>query len=256
MRTLLFATLLVLGARARAETPTWVPDRPNATVAPVVLPLGYVGLDIGLRYEGDRPGDEDRLSVPIKLRYPVTARWELQVTASPLDWEDPPHDDARMGVSDLAVASRTVLTEGGGWRPPLALELGATIPTGSIGLGSGSPSFYALLATEITPWEAVWLDLNLGLSLEPLRGVGRGFVADEFASAALGLDLAGLALPYLELSWAAAHAEPGADFLQLELGTVWFVTERVALDAIVSTGLTAPAPDLAVAFGVSVLLER
>ncbi len=248
------AWLAALAAAARAETPAWYPDRPNLTVSPQVLPMGTFGFDMGLSYTGDTPGRDELLSVPIKLRLPLSPRWELQLGWEAFDWSDRPQEPGRIGTGDLFAASRTIVDDGEGLLPVLAIEAGATIPAASRpAFGVGKPSFYALLAAEFTPYDNVWLDLNVGIELSGIAGRSRSFVADEFATGALGLSVARVFEPYVEVRWEATHGDGAGDLTVLDIGMVSYVGERLALDASIATGLSEAAPDLLLVIGFSVL---
>jgi hypothetical protein len=250
------AIALALTGAAAAEVPEWVPDRPNATVAPTVVPLGFIGMDLGASYEGWRPGNDDLLTFPIKLRLPVAETLEVQLGWATWGWSDTRDSGAHTGSGDVFYAARWVATQGEGFVPPLAVEVGGTIPaaTRRPDFGPGTPSFYALLATEISPYEAVWLDLNFGVELTGRRGRHQDFLGNEFASAALGLDVAGLLFPYVEVEWAATRGGNDSDFVSGDVGLAWFITERLAIDAAVFWGMSDTAPDLGATLGVSFLL--
>ncbi|GIW73381.1 MAG: hypothetical protein KatS3mg102_2923 [Planctomycetota bacterium] len=139
----------------------------------------------------------------------------------------------------------------------VAIELGTSVPlaTERPELGSGKPSPYALLAVELLPLEAVWIDLNLGVQFSPVRGRARSFREAPFASVAVGLEFRERLWPYVELGWFATPGDGAGDLLLGDAGLIWQASERLFVDVAVYFPLGREAPDLGITIGFVLLFE-
>ncbi|MBI2204569.1 MAG: hypothetical protein HYU41_12035 [Candidatus Rokubacteria bacterium] len=98
------------------------------------------------------------------------------------------------------------------------------------------------------------LDVNAGVAA---IGQGRpsGYLIQALTSAALSLE-PGNTSPYIEIFYASRDAREGRDNLGLDVGVLYRLTKRVALDAAVETSVAGAGPDWALRAGVSVRFGR
>ncbi|GIW73380.1 MAG: hypothetical protein KatS3mg102_2922 [Planctomycetota bacterium] len=242
-------------AGAQAAEPEWTSDRPSITNSPAVLPPSALALEAGLSYTGVRVGSRDVLTVPIKLRYGIAERVELQLGWEPFGYADAAGRPGIAGLGDGLVGGRFSIADGEGALPALALELGTELPaaTRRPELGSGKPNPFAFLSLELAPLGWATLGLNAGVVLEGRRGEHRTFVAQEFVSGLLTLEVAGTFYPFAELAWFATHRDGDGDVALAGLGGVYRLTPRLSVDAALFLGLTSESPDLTLSAGFALL---
>lgn len=261
MRHLPFALLVALitgcaGAASAQDLRDFCAQRPGRATPPCVLDAGHLQLEVGLddtslqRYGG--PDEEvDSLLSP-ELRYGLTKRLEVEVSASPyvvdrvssggghskgtgdttlglLRALTDPDQDGGVAVSVLGFVTAPTATHGlgaGGWTGGVKLPVAAPLG-GGVSLG-------------LTPEIDVLRDAAGGGT--HLSYVGVGSLGRSFGPLTLGVEL-----------WGQIEDEPTGRIKRAtaDLTAAWMIGKSMQLDAGAAFGLNHATPDEEVYVGIS-----
>jgi len=231
---------LLLAVPAAAQEPL-VTDRPDFTESAAVIERGHVQLEGGATFTRADETDESALG-EVLLRIGIAPRLELRVGANSYAWIDHPEGDVD-GFEDATLGAKVLLSEG-----PVAsaLLLGASVPTGSHGIGAEAwePEVRVALARDVG---AASVGANAGwfwteADDERLHG-GVG-------SLTVGLPLGKRGGMFLE-AYGIAVEGAGGDEAYADAGVTRLLSDDFQLDARVGVGLGGEAADWYVGVGAS-----
>jgi Putative MetA-pathway of phenol degradation len=249
--------LLLVGVSAPAIPAADIePDRPEVTESAKLVPRGAVQLESGVAWLRERQAgvaSERTFQIEADLRIGVAHDVELNLGWEPFVRVRGPRDDT--GSGDVTVGIRYRFLEGADdqpWPPHLALKAFARVPTSDEPLASGRPDFGGLILGSFALPIDFELEVNLGAAA---IGVNRpnGYLAQGFATASLKRDLTPSLFGFLEFLFNTRTERDGREHFAVNVGLVYRVTGRVAIDAGIQTSLAGRGPDYVARTGLSVL---
>ena len=232
------------------------PDRPELTESAKLVPRGAMQLESGVAWSQERRAGvagERTFQLEADLRIGVAHDVELNLEWEPLVRVRGPEDDT--GSGDVTVGVRYRFLEGiedEPWPPHLAVKAFARLPTSDEPLSSGRPDFGALFLGSFELPLDLELEVNLGAAAIGQRRPN-GYLAQGFATASLKRDFAPSTFGFLEFLFNTRTERDGREQLALNVGVVYRVTRRLAIDAGIQTSLVGQGPDYVVRTGLSVL---
>lgn len=254
---LLAACTLACACAHAAEDDKISPDRPDFTNSSTAVGLGRFQAETGLAWDRERDPDQHTrtLTTPLTLRYGLAEGFELRLETDgrTIVHASDPSSGAHAttaGYADSAVGFKWHLADQQGNVPSYALQLHATLPSGSRALrGQGlRPAVYV---------PAEW-DLGGDFSLGVMPGLGldhneQGAHYDYgVLSASLGKDFSERLHGFLEIALPQiARAGNGGTQASLDTGAAWLVNKDVQVDALIMHGLNRNTPGLSLGFGLS-----
>lgn len=235
------------------------PDRPELTESAKLVPRGSVQLETGVALSKERRAGEPTertLEVEADLRIGVTRQFEVNLSGEPFVWVRDPHDDT--GVGDIAIGFRYRFVEGfedHPWPPHFGVKAVVKLPIADEPIGTGRPDFaLLLLASFELPWEFE-LEVNLGAA-----AIGQtrpnGYLGQALGSASLMHDLTASAYGFAELLLASRDERDGRGSVAINVGLVYLVTPRLAVDAGIQTSLFGNGPDYVFRTGLTARFGR
>jgi hypothetical protein len=254
---LLAACTLACACAHAAEDDKISPDRPDFTNSSTAVGMGRFQAETGLAWDRERDPDQHTrtLTTPLTLRYGLAEGFELRLETDgrTLIHASDPSSGAHAttaGYADSAVGFKWHLADQQGNVPSYALQLHATLPSGSRTLrGQGlRPAVYV---------PAEW-DLPNDFSLGVMPGMGLDH-NDQGAhynygvlSASLGKDFSERLHGFLEIALPQiARAGNGGTQASLDTGAAWLVNKDVQVDALIMHGLNRNTAGLSLGFGLS-----
>ncbi|HEY7650387.1 MAG TPA: transporter [Methylomirabilota bacterium] len=235
------------------------PDRPELTESAKLVPRGSVQLETGVAYSKERRAGEPAektLELEADLRIGLTRQLEVDLEGEPFVRVRGPQDDT--GVGDITIGFRYRFIEAFEdypWPPHLAVKAFAKLPIADEPIDTERPNFgLLLLASFDLPWDFE-LEVNLGAA-----AIGQtrpnGYLAQALGSASLSHDLTTSLFGFLELLLASRDQRDGRGSMSINVGLVYRVTSRLAVDAGIQTSLLGEAPDYVARAGLSVRWGR
>jgi len=236
-----------------------VTDRPDQTESSVVVPPGYVQVEMGWTFTQDVEDERiDRHELPGTLvRIGVYERLELR-----LGWSGYVDErvqaggdsDRNEGVGDGEVGTKIYLWPERGLRPEAAVLGGISLPFGADNLTSErvDPNVRASLSHEIS--DRLSLGYNLGWEWETEededgdRHTGSSFIY----TVATGLALTERLGTFVEFFGTIPLSTEGSPAHSFNGGFTYLLADNVQLDTAAGVGLSDDAEDWFVGAGVSV----
>jgi hypothetical protein len=253
-RVALLACALVLSicGEARAQE-TIEPDRPDVTNGTHIVDIGLLQIEIGGLYT--HPGSGQHA-----FGSPFTARVGLQ------DWLE-----ARMGTDGLLVQSDSTgrvmglgnlqlgaklrLWADPGGIPVLSILPTVNVPTASAekGLGSGDTDYTLAVLTGTDIGRHGHVDFNYGIGAIGAGGGAPHFV-QHLVSVSASLAASDNWNPYAEAFWFSRQEPDGGGVAAVDVGAIYELGARFAIDGGVQFGVTRGAPGLAAFGGLSMIV--
>jgi len=248
------------GSPAPGDEPEMVSDRPDQTESPVVLPPGYMQLELGAVYTRDDESGvrfEATEALGSLLRIGLNERCELR-----LGWAGYVSEKSRLhglkadadGVGDAELGTKIHLRNESGAQPEIALVVVTSLPVGDDELSSErfDPTFR--LAFGHTLSERAELGYNVGVTwASELTGDGgRTTLSSYLYSVVLGFGLSERWGTFVELYGEFPGTAPGDPVHSFDTGLTYAVGPNVQLDVAGGLGLSEGADDWYVGVGVSV----
>ena len=254
-RTVAIAVLvLALGRGPAYGEPTEVdPDRPSVANSARTVPPRAVQLETGFEYSRTSTAGtprERRFVVDALARIGVLDRLEVDLDIEPIVRLRGAEDDTGVGDLTLGLKYRAFdAPEGTAW-PTLGVQPFVKLPTADEPIGSGRPDFGVIGLASFALPAGLALDVNAGVAA---IGQGRpsGYLVQALVATALAWEI-GAAAPFVEVFYASRDERDGRDAVSVDVGIVYKVTKRLALDAAIETTLAGRGPDWAMRAGLSV----
>lgn len=255
------ALVLFRSAPASAEGPgDLVTDRPDQTESSVVVPRGWVQLEVGwgfTRYDEGGVRLEVHEVPASLLRVGLSRKVELRI-----GWTGFVDAEARAGrfelsedgVGDAELGAKISLGEERGKRPEMALLVGTSVPVGDDAFTSDRFDPNLRLAFSHTLSERVGLGYNVGLGFgSELGGDGeRHTLSTAFYTVALGFGLSDQWGAFVELFGDVPASASGDSSHSFDGGFTYLVRDNLQLDLAGGVGLSDAADDWFVGLGLSV----
>jgi Putative MetA-pathway of phenol degradation len=255
-RRLVLAILLALPGARGALAVEIEPDRPEVTESARLVPRGAVQLESGLSYSRERQGGraaEETFEAEADLRIGASHNVELNVGWSPLVRVRGHEDDT--GIGDVTLGVRYRFVEGfedALWPPNVAVKVFAKLPAAEEPLGTGRPDFGVLLLGSFELPHDFELEVNVGAA-----AIGQtrpnGYLAQAITTASLSREILPSLLSFLEVLYNSPAERGGRGQLAVNVGLVYRLTPRLAVDAGIQTSLAGQGPDYVIRTGLSVL---
>ncbi len=245
-------------AGAAAEEPERIQtDRPSISTSASTVAPGALQIESGVTYSrtsvGGSPADK-QFTIEATWRAGLTERLEVRLEGEPLVVTRNEQDDT--GLGNLTLDAKYRFSDGreDSWRPSLGVLPFVTFPVAHAPHGTNIPDFGLIGIASF--------DFPLGLSLDANLGVGgkaqrpQGYLAQGFASAALGLDIGERWSIFGEVFYSSAAERGARGSVGFDAGVQFFVTRVIAVDAAAQTSLAGPGPDYLFRAGFSIRFGR
>jgi hypothetical protein len=159
------------------------------------------------------------------------------------------------GVGNLQIGAKLRLWADPGGIPVLSVLPTINVPTASAekGLGSGDPDFTLALLTGTDIGPHAHVDLNYGVGSIGAGG-GRPHFAQHLASVSASMAASERWNPYAEGFWFSRQDPEGGAMTSADVGAIYTVSPRLALDGGLQFGLSRAAPGLAAFGGISIVV--
>ncbi len=234
------------GSGDEAEEPRIQPDRPDVTNAAYTVPRGLTQVEGG-GVQTRVTSSGETTSTPVSSRTGVAHWAELRIETDGLTREVQAGSTVT-NFGGLAAGLKVRLWAPASGSPAIALQPEVTFPWGRADAGSDY-QLRVLSGGDIT--KAVHLDVNYGVGS---IASGDSRFVQHMASASANVTLAQHWQPYAEVYWVSRFqpdARPGA---LIDVGAIYLVDARVAVDGGAAFGLTASANGPSLFGGLSVML--
>jgi len=250
------AIVLAAAGAPAASAAEIEPDRPEVTESARLVPRRALQLESGLAYSRERRGGrptEETFEAEADLRIGLLHDVELDLGWSPLVHVRGQDDDT--GVGDVTLGVRYRFVEGfedALWPPHLGVKVFAKLPVAEPPIGTGRPDFGVLLLASLELPLEFELEINLGAAAVGQRRTN-GYLAQAIATTSLSRDIAPSLMGFLEMLYNSPDERGGRGMLAVNVGLVYRLTRRLAIDAAIQTSLAGQGPDYVVRTGLSVL---
>ncbi len=252
------------GSPAPADEPEMVSDRPDQTESPVVLPPGYVQLELGALYVRDDENGARFESIEAPgslLRIGLDERIELR-----LGWAGYVFAESRIdglkadieGVGDAELGAKIHLRNEAGGRPEIALLVATSVPVGDDELSSErfDPSLRLAFGHALSERVELGYNVAVAWASEPDADGGHTTRSTYLYSMVLGLGLGERWGTFVELYGEVPGTAPGDPVLSFDTGLTFTVGPNVQLDVAGGFGLSEEADDWFVGAGLSVWFPK
>ena len=256
VQRLRFGLLLLALCAAPSIAAEIEPDRPELTESAKLVPRGATQLEFGPAFSRERQAGqapEKTFQVEADLRIGLARNVELNLGWDPLVRVRGSDDDT--GVGDVTLGVRYRFVEGfedALWPPHLGVKVFAKLPAAEPPIGTGRPDFGVLLLASLELPHEFELEINLGAAAVGQRRTN-GYLAQAIATTALSREIAPSLLGFLEMLYNSPDERGGRGMLAVNVGLIYRLTRRLAIDAAIQTSLAGQGPDYVVRTGLSVL---
>lgn len=229
------------------------PDRPDFTEGTSVLAAGHTQLEGGVTRASS--GDERLWTLgEVLVRIGIDSRWEVRLGLNSYDRHTPGGGEDRIsGAEDPYLGTKIRLVENSGARgaqpAAVSLLLLSTVPAGTDALSAHAWQPQAKLAAgwDLTPR----LSLSSNLNYAYLKDDGGRF--HQFAaSLSAGISLSERWGSFVEVFGYSREEAGGDPTGYFDTGLSYALTDDMALDARIGTGLQGPSPNLFAGVGAAI----
>jgi hypothetical protein len=249
------AAMLGIAVAAQAQEPKEAiePDRPDITNGTHIVDIGVLQIEVGGLYTRPTAG-QHTLGSPFTARVGVFDWLEARVGTDGLLFMN---DGTGLvtGVGNVQVGAKLRLWADPGGVPVLSILPTINVPTASAekGLGSGTADYTIALLTGTDIGRHGHVDVNYGVG-----AIGGGIDQPHFVQHLVSVSASAAVSdnwnPYAEVFWFSRQASDGAGVPAFDVGAIYELGTRYALDGGVQIGLNHSAPGLAAFGGVSVIV--
>ncbi|MCP4663663.1 MAG: transporter [bacterium] len=252
------------GSPAPGDEPEMVSDRPDQTESPVVLPPGYVQLELGALYVRDDENGvrfEATEALGSLLRIGLSERLELR-----LGWAGYVSEESRIeglrtdieGAGDAELGAKIHLRGEAGTRPEIALLVASSVPVGDDELSSErfDPSFRLAFGHTLSDRAELGYNVGVAWTSDLTADGGRTTLSSYLYSMVLGLGLNERWGTFVELYGEVPGTAPGDPVLSFDTGLTCSVGPNLQLDVAAGLGLSEQADDWFVGVGLSVWFPK
>ena len=256
------AIILAMAGPVRAqetpspETPpkeTIEPDRPDVTNGTHVVDIGLMQIEIGGLYT-HATAEQRAWGSPFTARIGLLEWLEARIgTDGFLSQSDPLGRVTGLGNLQLGAKLRLWAKPGG--VPVLSILPTVNLPTASVekGLSSGDTDYTVAVLTGTDVGRHGHVDINYGIG-----AIGAGGGAPHFAQHLVSVSASAAVSdnwnPYVETFWISRQESGGGAIAAFDLGAVYELGSRFAVDGGIQIGVSGSAPDLAAFGGLSIIV--
>jgi Putative MetA-pathway of phenol degradation len=229
------------------------PDRPDVTNGTHIVDTGLLQVEIGGLFTRTAPG-QHAFGSPFTARVGLLEWLEARIGTDGFLTQS--QGDRRVaGVGNLQLGAKLRLWADPGGIPVLSVLPAVNVPTASAekGLGSGDPDFTLALLTGTDIGAHGHLDLNYGIGSIGAGG-GRPHFAQHLASVSASMAASERWNPYAEIFWFSRQDIDGGAMTSTDIGAIYTVSPRLALDGGFQVGLSHAAPGLVAFGGISIVV--
>ncbi len=226
------------------------PDRPDVTNGTHIVPLALAQLELGGQYSRVTQGEE--VGTPVALRVGLLEWLEGRIETDALSVSAPQAGGTEPAASQtsfggLGVGAKLRMWGAPGWPPVIDLMPDVTLPVG----GQPGTTFTLRVATGTDFGEHYHVDFNYGIGTIA-SDLGR--FSQHLLSVSGTRELGPHASPYAEVYWYSKDQASGRPWLSSDVGLVYTLSDRYAVDGGVELGMTAAAPHPSVFGGMTVIV--
>jgi hypothetical protein len=229
------------------------PDRPDVTNGTHVVDIGLMQIEIGGLYT-HASADRRAWGSPFTARVGLFEWLEARIgTDGFLSQSDP--FGRVTGLGNLQLGAKLRLWAKPGGIPVLSILPTVNLPTASVekGLSSGDTDFTLAVLTGTDIGRHGHVDINYGIG-----AIGAGGGAPHFAQHLVSVSASAAASdnwnPYVETFWISRQESGGGAIAAFDLGAIYELGSRFAIDGGIQIGVSGSAPDLAAFGGFSIIV--
>jgi hypothetical protein len=231
------------------------PDRPDVTNSAHLIGPGELQIEMGGSYvRGSR--DLTSFGSPFLARIGVSDRIEARVGGD--GWVGrSERDEWQSGFGNVQAAAKLRLVSDSHGAPIVSVLPAVNIPTASTskGLGSGEVDYTLTMLTSVDVGARGHVDANYGIGRIG-AGDRRPHFTQHVGSVSASVSVTERWDPYAELFWISTQEPAGGGILAVDIGAIYHMGHRLALDGGLQFGVTRAAPDRGAFAGLSVGLRR
>lgn len=253
-RAVVHALAIVLSIAGSASAQQSIePDRPDVTNGTHVVDIGLLQIEIGGLYT-HAGADQHAFGSPFTARLGLFEWLEARIGTDGFLTQSDPAGHAT-GLGNLQVGAKLRLWADPGGVPVLSLLPTVNVPTASAekGLGSGDADYTLVVLTGADIGHHGHVDVNYGIG-----AIGAGGGAPHFAQHLVSVSASVAASdnwnPYVEMFWFSRQESGGGAIAAFDLGAIYELGSRFAVDGGVQIGVSGSAPDLAAFGGLSIIV--
>jgi len=247
------ALLWSAALRAQEQKETIEPDRPDITNGTHIVDTGILQIEFGGLYTRPAAG-QHTMGSPFTARVGVFDWLEARVGTDGLLFMN---DGTGLvtGVGNVQVGAKLRLWADPGGAPVLSILPTINVPTASAakGLGSGSADYTLALLTGTDIGRHGHVDVNYGIGAIGGSG-GQPHFVQHLVSLSASAAVSDNWNPYAEVFWFSRQEADGAGIPAFDVGAIYELGSRYALDGGVQIGLNHSAPGLAAFGGISMIV--
>jgi hypothetical protein len=254
-----FFLLLAITASARAQTPAppaqtpIEPDRPDVTNGTHIIDTGLLQVEFGGLYTRVSTGQRSWGS-PFTARVGLTEWLEGRIGADGL-LSQVDGGSRATGFGNVQIGAKLRLWADPGGIPVLSILPTVNLPTASVdkGLGSGDADYTIAVLTGTDFLVRGHVDINYGIGAIGAGG-GRPHFVQHLVSASASVAATDAWNPYAEVFWFSRQDPNAGAMTAMDVGAIYTVNPRLALDGGMQIGLSQAAPGVAAFAGISVVV--
>jgi len=229
------------------------PDRPDVTNGTHIVDIGLLQIEVGGLYA---------LSAPAQRAFgsPFTARiglfeWLEARIGSDGFLTETDGDSRATGMGNLQLGAKLRLWADPGGIPVVSIVPTVNVPTANAekGLGSGDADYTLALLTGTDIGVRGHIDINYGIGSIGAGG-GLPHFVQHLVSVSASLAASGRWNPYAEGYWFSRQDAEGGAMTAIDVGAIYMISPRLALDGGLQMGVSRAAPDVAAFGGVSIVV--
>ena len=228
------------------------PDRPDVTNGTHIVDVGLLQLEFGGIYT--HGVDQHAVGTPVTARVGLTEWLEARIGADGLLTQSDAIARAT-GIGNVQVGAKLRLWSDPGGVPVLSILPTVNLPAASAekGLGSGTADYTVAVLTGTDFLRHAHLDVNYGIG-----AIGGGRDAPHFiqhlVSASVSDAVSDNWNPYIELFWFSRQQADGTAATGADLGAIYELGSRFALDGGLELGIGGNARSVAAFGGLSMIV--
>jgi len=228
------------------------PDRPDVTNGTHIVDIGLLQVEIGGLYT-HAGVDQQAFGSPFTARLGLLPWLEARIgTDGFLSQSDPLGSVTGLGNLQLGAKMRLWANPGG--VPVLSILPTVNVPTANAdkGLGSGDADYTLAVLTGTDIGSHGHVDVNYGIGA--IGAGGGAHFTQHLVSLSASLAASDKWNPYVETFWLSRQEAGGGAITAFDLGAIYELGSRFAVDGGIQIGVSGSAPDLAAFAGLSIIV--
>ena len=229
------------------------PDRPDVTNGTHIVDIGLLQIEIGGLYT-HAGADQHAWGSPFTARVGLYEWLEARFGTDGVLMQSNP-DGRVSGLGNLQLGAKLRLWASPGGVPVLSILPTVNVPTASAekGLGSGDADYTLAVLTGTDIGRHAHVDLNYGIGAIGAGG-GEPHFAQHLVSVSASVAASDNWNPYAEAFWFSRQESGGGNIAAFDVGAIYELGARFAVDGGVQIGVSGSAPGLAAFGGLSIVV--